>query len=254
MDTLPLNESLAALGATLTDYPCQPEHFVADRGLIDLAIDVAEHGHAVELLAASTVPRAAYANARAAFESALDILYLTLTEEAYDCCGCMLRAFVALANEDIQRRFVRANMAGGMPAQAVDLAETVILSDARAWDEIVPGKGKELRAAFEEVRASPPHQHHWSGLTRKERTDALAVSTSTEPGFAEIADAIYGALSAHTHPRLRGTARATHEHGDGRVTITGLAEDVVIPAELASFACVAALEALAKRRGFFVSA
>ena len=254
MGTLPLPQAFATLEKRLVKFPCAPAHFVADRSLIDLAIDIAEHSCAVLTLSVSTVPRTAYSNARSAFESALDILYLTIQEGTYDDNGCAIRAFTALANENIQRRFLEANVLAGVPGPTVEVAEDVIREDARLWDGVVPGKGDALRAAFERVNALKPHQRHWSGLEKKELAEKIGGLPGGEPGFAQIYGALYGALSAHSHPRFRGAARSTHESNDGGIMISGRPEDAELPAEIASYACVAALEALDKRTSFFRSA
>lgn len=236
-------------------YPVAPEHFVADSALFGLAIDVLEQSLAVQLLRDSEVPRAAFANARAAFEAGQDALYLTSDESRYDDYGCLARVHELNEDERIVDRFKQAQAEDEPPLAEFRPAQAVVDEEAAAWDRVVPGSGDCLRRAFETFHARPGQQKkHWTGLNRGDIALAVADQLAAESGVGEMYNAMYGSLASQSHPRMRVNQRAIESESDGAFLAASKPEDRVAPGSAATFGCISALVALKRRRDFFTGA
>jgi hypothetical protein len=107
-------------------------------------------------------------------------------------------------------------------------------------------KGDLLRAAMETCRTKKTWKRHWSGLTQRERYDEVGKWQGTNEGVAEMAEFIYGALSIHSHPRLRSGARVREQAAD-KVSYKPNPEDTGNAALAAAAACQWAMAALLRR-------
>ena len=197
-----LQNALRLLDARLDQFRQCDAHLLPDRALRDLAIDVDEQVRAVGSLVAASHARAAFANARAALESALDAVALTQDEAAYDRGGADVYVSYVLEFETLGRRF--GTEATRLLGQSED-AEMGIDAAAAAWDAAAPGKGAVIRQAFEEFPKRPEStRRHWSGLTGRQLY-ALVTATlpAGNPMLARVLDGIYGMLSMEAHPRPR---------------------------------------------------
>lgn len=67
-----------------------------------MSTDVREHAVAVQLVAASAVPRAAFANARAALESSVDAAFLVRDEAQYAFRGAQARVAELFESEAVE--------------------------------------------------------------------------------------------------------------------------------------------------------
>src|SRR2546425_1220448 len=100
----PLQESLGQLKAIMTRYRGAKSHWVSDLIFYNFAMDVREQSEAILALSGTVGRRAAYANARAALESARDLAFLTTDESQYDFRGARARAFEVFENAELERR------------------------------------------------------------------------------------------------------------------------------------------------------
>ncbi len=247
-----LDPAITALREEVREYPFAPEHYIADLALYGLAIDILEHSLAVQLLRNSEVPRAAFANARAAFEAGMDILLLTSERTEYDVRGCLARAHELNEDKRLQARYNRASSESGLSPQSEQDFATLVEEDAVAWDKLVPGRGDFLRSVVAEFSERPSGKRkHWSGMSREEIGLAVAQSLGAEPGVGQIFDAMYGGLSSHSHPRMRVGQRETTEGDTGGFVFSAKPSDKTAPAGAASYACSAAVASLKRRRTMF---
>lgn len=242
-----LRDHIDTLLNDLQGYRARVEHYIADLALFSLALDVLEHALAVDQIRLSNVPRAAYANARAAMESAQDMLVMVTGGAEYDLNGCYARAAEALEVEQLSRRQRVADIALGLEIP-VDIAygEDVLLVEAQAWEELAPGKGVLLRTALERVQASPERQRHWSGMGRRKAAEYLEGNIGGA-GFGVTFDALYGLVSYHAHANMRTGARDIIDTGDGLVTFHHRDIDVEAPDKFVGLALQFACQALARR-------
>lgn len=228
-----LDTKIAALRDEMAGYTASPEHFIADAALYGMAIDVLEHALAVQLLKGSEVPRTAFANARAAFESGQDILYLTSAVEQYDRFGCLALVHELREVKRLQVRFNRASEGLGLALGDVQRVDKLVEQDASEWDIAVPGCGDILRRAYQEFGLRNSSQRkHWTGLTREQIGVAIAAQLGDDPSHGGISDAFYGTLSAQSHARMRMNQRGFHENGEGMFEFTSKPVDRTAPGKM----------------------
>ena len=125
-----LEDGLNRLALAMSRYVGFGAHKVSDIILFNLAIDVQEHSQAVIAIAASGKPRAAYVNARAALESAIDANYLVADPAEYDQRGARARIFELFASERLQQRAGIGTTAIPGSSEAVEQA---VVADAALW-------------------------------------------------------------------------------------------------------------------------
>lgn len=170
--------------------------------LCDLAVDVRDQVQVVTRLIDSPYRRALFANARAAFESAIDAIALTDRESEYDRRGADAYVFGMFEIETLGRRI------GAEDTRVLGHSEGLekgIAQEVAEWNAVAPGKGSLLRQAFEQLpKRLKSGPRHWSGRTNEQLYELV---TATLPaGTRELArtlDGLYGLLSMHTHPRPR---------------------------------------------------
>lgn len=199
-----LKIALQDLEQGIRDLSVSPEHFIPDLVTVGLARDVFENATAVDVLAASPVPRAVYPNARAAFEASQD-LALLVTAPSYDEAGAL--AFVAEVLD--WWRSAELARAVGEFKEALGVVEPVqyeqiIEQAASLWDGYMPGRGRLLREARDTVQAlRAKRRYHWSGLPRDRIHEELGTRPGSLPGTTPIYRSWYNLLSFQAHPSPR---------------------------------------------------
>jgi len=227
-------------------------HAVADHAVTHLGIDVFEHCDVILRHPNPQTARALWANARAAIEAGIEMLFITADEGEYDLRGASARAFELLENHQLQRRMRRADEAAGVAEPSIPGdPEYPALTDAGAWDGISPGKGKVMRQAFEAVQAGNARgEKHWSGRSFTAMVWEAAEAHNLGAGALEIVDAFYGAASIHSHPRVRSNHRATVRNDDGGFDIVPGHDDSEAMRDLARTAAMFAIQGLRKRAAY----
>ena len=247
-----LERKISELRAVLAGLQLTPRFVVADRVMFSLAIDVIEHAIAVQLLQKSEVPRAAYANSRAAFESALDLILLVGRAEDYERNGSLAYVHEIHENTRLQSRFGKADEAGGFSARAVNDYRVLIHAEIAGLQTEWPSSAEALRNALGEFEARKSYEKkHWSGKSRGNIGMAAIEVVGGKAGDGAIADALYGLLSAHSHPRARLTQREWLDSDtDDGLTVSARQDDKTKPQSIAVLACEGALGALRTRRAY----
>jgi hypothetical protein len=247
---LELTDSLATLVKEGTKYPGKRESFVADFALYAFVTDVREHATAVEMLAASTVPRASFANARAGLESAVDAAFLVTDEREYLVRGAQARVAELFEIHDLEKRAQPLDPPLSTESPARVHPEDAIAADAAAWDEQSPGKGRLLRLAWERFTKDPGAvRKHWSLLSKEEvyQTVFPGAEAAALGGMAEV---IHSLLSIASHPRMRVGSRDVVYSDDGGIILGTRKTDADMARKVAAMACMLAVAALQKRRTF----
>ena len=245
-----LDDALSALEKEATKYPGNRESFVADFALYAFATDVREHALAVKQLAKGDVPRASFANARAALESAVDAAFLVNDESEYLFRGAQARVAELYEIHELENRTAPFDPPLPKKTPARMHPEEAIIADAKAWDDESPGKGNHLRRAWEKFSKDPGAvRKHWSLLPKEELYQTLfpGEEASELGGMAEI---IHALLSMASHPRMRVGSRLVEYTDDGGVVLGTKATDPEMARSVAAVACMIAVSALQKRRGF----
>ena len=244
----PLADSLDQLKAIMTRYRGAKSHWVSDMILYNLAMDVREQSEAVLAVRGTAGRRAAYANARAALESARDLAFLTTDEEQYDFRAARARVFEVFENAELERRAPAVPEAGGSTPAPSMPAEDILIQDANDWEDAGPGMGKVMRRAIEDVqRDRNPLRKHWSGLAQPDLHQAIARRWGGDPKMWEALEAV---LAINAHPRPRTGSRTLELQGDTFLLGDRDVDDEV-PASIASLACMVAVDALKRRATFF---
>jgi len=212
-----------------------------------LALDVLEQGRAVAVLTDGKVGRPGYANSRAAFEAAMDMVLLVASPEAYCAMGAKARAWELVDVERLQaRRDTTDSILGLEPEEPLPSPEQVVEDEATVWDGYSPGRGQLLRDALSGARALRLGSH-WSGLTRakvRERVESIAGEPS---GVKEMLDTFYGMQSIHTHPGSRLGLRDTTIREDGSLFVAPREMDLLGPMAFSTMAADLANIAIARR-------
>ena len=196
-------ERIRVLAERLAAGPTHPAHATADSVFYAYCRDALEAAQATLSLARSSVPRTAYFPARGVFECAQDALLLVGRAEAYDDNGALAYALERVEQHDLLTRFQAAQLAmgGTLPDTIFETPEEDVDYRAKQMDQLAPGSGAGLRAALIKARTCRPGKH-WSGLSRGDMAKSMT-SYIEDPAIGAMADAWYGLLSIHAHPRLR---------------------------------------------------
>jgi hypothetical protein len=166
MQTVTLEDGLDRLTSAMSGYVGSGAHKISDIILFNLAVDLQEQSLAVLLISANGDPRAAYVNARAALESAIDANFLVADPVEYDQRGARARIFELFASEHLQQR--AGVCATGIPGSS-EAVERAVVADAALWEADAPGAKKTLLTEYERFSRKPPSiGDHWSGLKRHE--------------------------------------------------------------------------------------
>ena len=250
MTELNLDKALATLAAEAKSYPGTLATFLPDFVLYGFATDVREHGEAVQILSSSPVPRASFANARAALESAIDAAYLTSDAAMYDYRGAQARVAELFENEAIEKRAAPLKAPLFPSAPLAVHVEDAVASDAQEWDKQAAGKGDILRRAWEAHTKDPGAvRKHWSLLTKDEVFE-YAFPESDAAVLGNMTSVIHSLLSMATHPRPRVGTRAIDFQEGGRIVLGTKPTDPEMARQIAALSCMIAANALQKRRGF----
>lgn len=249
-EALDLTAAIAALEQEATKYPGKRESFPADFALFGFATDVREHAKAVEALSTTVFPRAAFANARAAMESAVDCRFLVSEEKNYLFRGAQARVAELFEIEELEKR--AAPLDPPIPPKSPPRMhpEDRIVEDAEAWDEISPGRGGLLRIAWERFTTDPGAlRKHWSLLPKEEVYQTVFGGAQSEElgGMAEI---IHALLSMASHPRMRVGSRNVEYTEEGGIILSTRPTDAEMARQITALACMISLSALQKRREF----
>lgn len=250
MAELDLRNAIDALVAEGTKYPGKRESFIADFALYAFATDVREHAMAVDLISLGEVPRASFANARAALESAVDAAFLVSDESQYLYRGAQARVAELFEIDELEKR--AAPLDPPLPTKSPPRRhpEDAVVEDAKARDEQAPGKGDILRRAWEafsKVRGAV--RMHWSLLTKEELYQSVFAGNEAKL-LGSMADVIHALLSMASHPRPRVGSRDIEYTDDGRILLGTRKTDPEMARKIAALACAIATLALQKRRGF----
>lgn len=245
-DAVELVRAHQELGTRCDGYVAREEHWVPDMMLLGLALDVVEHSHAVILLHDSEVSRAAIANARAAFEAAVDLLYLVATPSSYDQLGSLMYVTELVEQENLKDRGEATNAIIGEPAMVPSSTpEEVVELDGAEWEKMRPDGRALLGDALDTVRKRKRHGH-WSGLGRKALGHEVEARLGEDPGLGSMFDTTYGLLSIHSHPRSRAAHRARRQEGDV-VVFTRDEHAASLAAGVAQMACELAWRGMDRR-------
>jgi hypothetical protein len=246
---LDLKLAIEELVAETTKYPGKRSTFLADFALYAFATDVREHAIAVETLSTGPVPRAAFANARAALESAVDASFLTKDESQYLLRGAQARVAEVFEVHEIEKRAAPLDVPMGVDAPASMHPEDAIIADAKAWDAESPGKGDILRRAWETfTKDSGNHRKHWSLFPKEELYQH--VFGGDDKALGGMAEIIHALLSLASHPRMRAGSRDIEYTDDGGILLGTKKADPEMARQIAALACKLTTQALQHRRGF----
>lgn len=245
-----LQASIDALVTEATRYPGTKATFLPDFVLYGFATDVREHAIAVQILTTGAVPRASFANARAALESAIDASFLVAEEREYAYRGSQARVAELFESEALEKKTAphKVSLPDGAPPP-ID-AEAIIIEDAREWDDLSPGAGDSLRRAWEaRTKVTGAARMHWS-LLSKEVLYSRVFGEDDEAELGRMTGVIHSMLSMASHPRPRvGTRQITYSE-DGGVLLGTKAVDPIMAQQVAALACDLAANALRTRRQF----
>lgn len=250
MAELDLKEAIAELVKEGTEYPGKRETFLADFALYAFVTDVREHAIAVDLISTSNVPRAAFANARAALESAVDAAFLTRDEDQYLLRGAQARVAELFEVHEIEKRAAPLKPPMSKEAPPRMHPEDAIVDDAGAWDQEAPGKGVLLRRAWETFTKDDGNlRRHWS-LLSKEKLYTAVFGVDGEGTLGTMGEMIHALLSLASHPRMRVGSRDIEYKDDGGIVLGTKATDAEMARKIAALSCRLATKALQTRRSF----
>lgn len=246
-----LNSTLATLDLVLAQYTPRNPHYVADMVLHGFARDVSTHVHATILVAGSNYPRAAYANARSAFEAAQDAALLASDTGSYDVNGALAFCVEQIEHEALQKRWEDAAAEWGIVKDKSGRIspEELIEKESAELDRLSQGAAQLLRNALIEARKPRRAKKHWSGKTRAEISRLLQQRMLPFKGLAAGGDAFYGMMSVQSHPRLRAWSELRSIRPDGSLHAEPGPEHSSLPIGLAAFAVQLTTVALATRLG-----
>lgn len=247
---LSLDEAIVELVKAGTSYPGRRETFLSDFALFAFVTDVREHAIAVATLTTGTVPRASFANARAALESAVDAAFLVRDEGAYLMRGAQARVAELFEVHEIENRAapLKPPMSTDSPPRMHP--EDAVVADAKAWDSEAPGRGDLLRRAWETfTKDSGNLRRHWS-LLSKEALYAQVFGADGQGELGGMGEVIYALLSSASHPRMRVGSRDIEYTDDGRIILGTKATDAEMARTITALACRMATDALRRRRTF----
>jgi len=220
-----------ALGALVKRYHVRYKVYIPDLVLFGLSLDVLEQTRAVVTLTDAGLGRPAITNARAAFESAIDMLVLVASPQDYCRLGALARAAELVDAEHLHIRRERADKVLQLDRSIEHRSpESVVAEEAAFWEHHRPGATVLYQEALSKVRDEELWKKHWSGLTRKQIRETVAGISPDPVGVAEMIDAMYGVQSAHAHPSPRFGMRDITIEAEG-TPIVG-PRDVDIPAAL----------------------
>jgi hypothetical protein len=247
-----LTNALRELEGKLGDYRIFHKYLVPDFVLFHLGGDVLEQAQAVRLVAEGPAPRAAIANARAAFEAAMDMLVLVAEPSLYDEMGAFARVCELLTWEDMYARRDRADAVLDLPLQERGKSpDEIVAEEAQFWEEHSPGVSRMYQRVLAVARDEVRWKHHWSGMTSLlERATFIAAKNKAYEGFVEIADVLWGLQSVHAHPAPRSGIRPAAVNEQGQLVFGSNPNDDQLPVATAAACCTHALDAMRARETY----
>lgn len=247
-----LREAHHRLSNQIDGYRVYQRHGIPDFCLYHYALDVLEQTHAVFLLADSIAARSAISNARAANEAAFYMLALTSSEADYDQSGIYARACSLVEVEQLHVRRAKADAALGLSDEENGMSpEDIMEADGTVWESEKRDAKALCLQTLAEVRRDGRWKRHWTGDRGwKDVVTRVATAWNTAAGFIEMADALYGAESYHSHPRPRAGSRAMSQDAQGRFVAAPLESDKEVACGLALIACTLASAAIERRLTF----
>ena len=183
----------------------RPHHLFADLALAVLAHHVSEYANATLTVLESDVPGTVYPLLRAAFETQLDVVYLTTSGPDFSINGA--RAYVAARVSDygfvgLQRRAAKLLKIPWQDSGTLTLKET-LRRDAEAWERAAPGQGQLIWDAFKLVRAARKSgKKHWTGLSRMQLHTTIEQRLQ-EPAVEALFRSLYDQMASRSHSGMR---------------------------------------------------
>ena len=250
--TATIEDCVASLEEELRAFPHKSEHHFADSAAFSLGLDVLEHAKAVALLMLSAVPRSGFSNARSAFESALDLAFLTSDVMQYDMRGALLHVHEVHEDVRLQGKMAKADVSNGFEARETpDLASVLEARTTSVWGTNSAQASMLRNATAEFLQRPKEKQKTWSGHNRVQLAKEMLKAIGEPEELADLMTVTYSDLSARSHPKMRMHQREWSVIEDGSIEVTSKPSDFSEPASLAILACSAAIPALARRRAFF---
>jgi hypothetical protein len=247
-----LKTALTELGDKLNGFKVFLKYGIPDSVLFQFGIDVLEQATATLIVAQSDVRRAAVANARAAFEAAMDMLLLVADPAAYDEMGAFVRACELLTWEDMYQKRDRADAALGMkPEGRGKSPDEIVALEAEKWEKDSPGVTRMYKRVLEQARHQQRWKHHWSGIgTLRDRAQFIATKLSGYAGFVEIAEVLWGLQSVHAHPAPRTGIRPSEVNEKGQLVFRSRPTEGDFALAMAAASCTHALDAIRAREKY----
>jgi hypothetical protein len=246
-DTPPFEPLLRQLEERITLLSSRNPSAVANIIALHFAWDVKEQLSAVEALLPLPGARAAFANARAAVEGALDLAYLLCDAAEFPQRAALARVAELFEFAEAATRGPQSPAERETSARLVKDAEDSALEAAKVWEQLDPGSGILVRRAVELIsKELPIRRRHWSGVAS--RVDlATTVFAANDPNLrlAEQFSAVEGVLAIHSHPRPRMGQRELSWSTEGHVDMKTSAADLDLIRSAAMFAASLAVESLA---------
>jgi hypothetical protein len=242
------------LEEAVSPFPILKQHGLPDYALLQFAADVLEQAGATLLVTSGPAPRAAVANARAAFESSLDMLALVAEPSLYDEMGAFVRVCELIAREDLRRLREEASRVAGFSRVGSEsqATEEIVAGEGQLWEADQPGALQMYERVLGQARSDGRWKSHWSGLGNyTELLKYIERKHGAEVGFKEIGAMWYRAATHESHPGLRTGTRSVEWNPIGRLAVGHRANDDALPLVVANYACEHALEALRLRRELF---
>jgi len=249
-----LQAKLELLHGSFTGFPIVLAHGLPDYVLLQFAFDVFEQAGATILVTSGPSPRAAVANARAAFEAALDMYALIAEPSLYDEMGAFVRVCELLAQEDLRSLRTKATSVAGLPSRPVEgrSPDEIVHEESRAWEVDQEGVSVVYKRALTVARGDRRWKSHWSGLGSYTNVlEYVERKHGAVTGFKEIGAMWYRALTHQSHPGLRTGTRLTAHNEAGRLAFGPKDGDEAFPLAMAQVACEHAIDAMRLRRDLF---
>lgn len=242
-----LRGHLDRLASVLTTYKARDEHFLGDHIVFAYAQQVRECSEGAILLCRSDIPHSAWSVARAAFEAAQDLAYLSSRQEEFDKRAALARTIELVEEEDVRRRFTDADIAAGYGANRLFTTltpEQVVKEDAVFIEESNAAAARLLRESIIEARTKGRAKKHWSGFSRKRLGEQIAIEHPEIAIVDKVGDCFYGVASMHSHPRILYAYRGAETQPDNSIMLRSPDADKTLPMDLSKAAVVLALQGL----------
>lgn len=197
-----LTDLLVELEAIITSKPGRTEHLLPDLVLKMFAIQVLQYSRAVQRLSALELNSWAFPTARAAFEAAVDISYLSWAKSAdeYDKLGSLaiVGAEMAVSETHQRARHASARLREDPAKQPMPETERVRIIKDR-WESARPGASRFVQSAYDKATAARDNgRKHWTTIGR-ERVHAELRKRLNDPHLNAVLDSWYDILSARSH-------------------------------------------------------